>query len=118
MQVYSKQVIHTALSRELSEIPDARKLIAPIDQAEASKLLAQYLAAGSTHSSQVPEEGKQTGTGIVPLHHDEDSVGNRDWLRSAAVYQHPVVGQFQPHGDPAHLFLKNRQAFPAVQSAV
>ena len=46
----SKQVIHTALSRELSEIPDARKLIAPIDQAEASKLLAQYLAAGSTDS--------------------------------------------------------------------
>ena len=40
----SKQVIHTALSRELSEIPDARKLIAPIDQAEASKVLAQYLA--------------------------------------------------------------------------
>ena len=39
-----EQVIHTALRRELSEIPDARKLLAPIDQAEASKVLAQYLA--------------------------------------------------------------------------
>ena len=30
--------------RELSEIPDARKAVAPIDKAEASKVLAQYLA--------------------------------------------------------------------------
>ena len=39
-----EQVINTALNRELSEIPGARKSIAPIDMAEASKVLAQYLA--------------------------------------------------------------------------
>lgn len=39
-----EQVINTALDRELSEIPDARKSVAPIDEAEASKVLAQYLA--------------------------------------------------------------------------
>ena len=39
-----KQVIDTALNRELLEIPDARKSVAPIDKAEASKVLAQYLA--------------------------------------------------------------------------
>lgn len=39
-----EQVINTALTRELSEIPAARKSIAPIDEAEASKVLAQYLA--------------------------------------------------------------------------
>lgn len=39
-----EQVINTALNSELSEIPDARKLVAPIDKAEASKILAQYLA--------------------------------------------------------------------------
>lgn len=39
-----EQVINEALNRELSEIPEARKSVAPIDQAEASKVLAQYLA--------------------------------------------------------------------------
>ena len=39
-----EQVINTALNSELSEIPDARKSVAPIDRAEASKVLAQYLA--------------------------------------------------------------------------
>ena len=39
-----EQVINTALNRELSEILDARKSVAPIDRAEASKVLAQYLA--------------------------------------------------------------------------
>ncbi|MHA5218529.1 DUF3427 domain-containing protein [Dysosmobacter sp. Phy] len=39
-----EQVINTALNRELTEIPDARKSVAPIDRAEASKVLAQYLA--------------------------------------------------------------------------
>ena len=39
-----EQVINTALNCELSEIPDARKAVAPIDKAEASKVLAQYLA--------------------------------------------------------------------------
>ena len=39
-----EQVINTALNRELSEIPDACKSVAPIDKAEASKVLAQYLA--------------------------------------------------------------------------
>ena len=39
-----EQVINTALSRELSEISDECKCIAPINEAEASKVLAQYLA--------------------------------------------------------------------------
>ena len=39
-----ERVINNALNRELSEIPDARKSVAPIDRAEASKVLAQYLA--------------------------------------------------------------------------
>ena len=38
-----EQVINNALSSELSEIPEARKSTAPIDTAEASKVLAQYL---------------------------------------------------------------------------
>ena len=36
-----EQVINSQLSSELSEIPEARKSIAPIDKAEASKVLAQ-----------------------------------------------------------------------------
>ncbi len=39
-----EQVINNALSSELSTIPEARKEVAPIDKAEASKVLAQYLA--------------------------------------------------------------------------
>ncbi|MGN1021466.1 MAG: DUF3427 domain-containing protein [Aristaeellaceae bacterium] len=39
-----EQVINRALKGELSGIPEARKAVAPIDQAEASKVLAQYLA--------------------------------------------------------------------------
>ena len=39
-----EQIINTTLNRELSEISDARKSVAPIDKAEASKVLAQYLA--------------------------------------------------------------------------
>ena len=39
-----EQVINSALNSELSTIPEARKAIAPIDKAEASKVLAQYLA--------------------------------------------------------------------------
>ena len=38
-----EQVINTALNRALSEVPEARKSVAPIDKAEASKVLAQYL---------------------------------------------------------------------------
>ena len=38
-----EQVINNALTRELAEIPEARKAVAPIDKAEASKVLAQYL---------------------------------------------------------------------------
>lgn len=38
-----EQVINNALTSELSGIPDARKSIAPIDKAEAAKVLAQYL---------------------------------------------------------------------------
>lgn len=39
-----EQIINNALTSELSGIPDARKSIAPIDKAEAAKVLAQYLA--------------------------------------------------------------------------
>ncbi|RHO56106.1 DUF3427 domain-containing protein [Ruminococcaceae bacterium AM07-15] len=39
-----EQIINTALKHELSEVPDARKSVTPIDKAEASKVLAQYLA--------------------------------------------------------------------------
>ena len=39
-----EQVINNALTGELAEIPAARKSVAPIDKAEASKVLAQYLA--------------------------------------------------------------------------
>ena len=39
-----EQVTNNALNSELSEIPEARKAVAPIDKAEASKVLAQYLA--------------------------------------------------------------------------
>ncbi len=39
-----EQVINTALNREISEIPAARKSVAPIDKAEACNVLAQYLA--------------------------------------------------------------------------
>lgn len=39
-----EQIINTALNRELSEIPDAHKSVAPIDKAEPSNVLAQYLA--------------------------------------------------------------------------
>lgn len=39
-----EQVINNALTGELAEIPEARKSVAPIDKAEASKGLAQYLA--------------------------------------------------------------------------
>ena len=38
-----EQVINNQLNSELAEIPEARKAIAPIDKAEASKVLAQYL---------------------------------------------------------------------------
>ena len=37
-----EQVINNALNSELAEIPEARKAVAPIDKAEASKVLAQY----------------------------------------------------------------------------
>lgn len=39
-----EQVINHALTHELAEIPEARKAVAPIDKAEASKVLAQYLS--------------------------------------------------------------------------
>ena len=38
-----EQVINNHLTSELAEIPEARKAVAPIDKAEASKVLAQYL---------------------------------------------------------------------------
>jgi superfamily II DNA or RNA helicase len=39
-----EQIINKQLGSELSEISEARKAVAPIDKAEASKILAQYLA--------------------------------------------------------------------------
>jgi len=39
-----EQVINAQISTELSEIPEVRKAVAPIDKAEASKVLAQYLS--------------------------------------------------------------------------
>jgi len=39
-----EQVINNTLNSELAEIPEACKAVAPIDKAEASKVLAQYLA--------------------------------------------------------------------------
>ena len=39
-----EQVINNQLNSELSEIPEACKAVAPIDKAEASKVLTQYLA--------------------------------------------------------------------------
>ena len=39
-----EQVVNNRLTSELAEIPEARKALAPIDRAEASKVLAQYLA--------------------------------------------------------------------------
>ena len=44
-----EQVINNALTSELAKIPEARKSVAPIDKAEASKVLAQYLAVSYTH---------------------------------------------------------------------
>ncbi len=38
-----EQVINNALNSELAEIPEVRKSTAPIDTAEASKVLTQYL---------------------------------------------------------------------------
>lgn len=38
-----EQVINAKLQSELWEIPEARKSVAPIDKAEASQVLAQYL---------------------------------------------------------------------------
>ena len=39
-----EQVINQKLDNELSIIPEARQSTAPIDKAEASKVLAQYLS--------------------------------------------------------------------------
>ncbi len=39
-----EQVINNQLSDELADVSEARKAVAPIDKAEASKILAQYLA--------------------------------------------------------------------------
>ena len=39
-----EQVINNQLTSELADIPEARKAVTPIDKAEASKVLAQYLA--------------------------------------------------------------------------
>ena len=41
-----EQVINNALTRELAEIPEARKAVAPIDKAEASKVLEDVIRKG------------------------------------------------------------------------
>ena len=55
-----EQVINNALTSELAEIPEARKAIAPIDKAEASKVLAQYLA-------DVVQKGLQIAPRRIPI---------------------------------------------------
>ena len=39
-----EQIINNDLTSKLVEIPEARKVVVSIDKAEASKMLAQYLA--------------------------------------------------------------------------
>ncbi len=39
-----EQVVNHTLNSEFAEIPEARKSLVPIDQAEASKVLTQYLS--------------------------------------------------------------------------
>ena len=39
-----EQVINNQLTSELAQVPEARKSVAPIDKAEASKVLTQYLS--------------------------------------------------------------------------
>ena len=39
-----EQVINSQLTDELAQVPEARKSVAPIDKAEASKVLTQYLS--------------------------------------------------------------------------
>ena len=39
-----EQVINEELNGELTEVPEDRKAVAPIDRAEASKVLSQYLS--------------------------------------------------------------------------
>lgn len=39
-----EQIVNNAMTCELAEIPEARKALAPIDRAEASKVLTQYLS--------------------------------------------------------------------------
>ena len=58
-----EQVINNALNRELSEVPEARKSTAPIDTAEASKVLAQYL----TEVVQKGFDNVQDNGGGIPL---------------------------------------------------
>ena len=38
-----EQVVNVALKEALEDIPEARKALAPIDAAEASKVLSQYM---------------------------------------------------------------------------
>lgn len=39
-----EQVINSRLTDELAQVPEERKSVAPIDKAEASKVLTQYLS--------------------------------------------------------------------------
>ena len=54
-----EQVVNKKLSEELEKISEARKYVKPIDKAEASKILAQYLAeAVETALNVVAEKNK------------------------------------------------------------
>jgi len=75
-----EQVINNALNSELAKIPEARKSTAPIDTAEAAKVLAQYL-------TDVVQKGlenvQDNGGGIADPagksdrdHHPEHHTGN------------------------------------------
>ena len=62
-----EQVINNALNRELADIPETRKSTAPIDTAEAAKVLAQYLT-----------DVVQKGLGQRRRHRGADPAGKSD----------------------------------------
>ena len=53
-----EQVINTALNRELSAVPDARKSVAPIDRGETS-IARSSLFTGAIHEPQMYTELKK-----------------------------------------------------------
>ena len=52
-----EQVINNALTGELAEIPEARKSVAPIDKAEASKVKRAWITCWTTAGIFLPRSG-------------------------------------------------------------